>query len=278
MDELTIPFLGPSGGAGSTRSGRCCAAGRGPRDGLRLERLDRRTRCSRWRSRSSGATGVRSRRAGRRSCPTSGSTSSTRWPAFTAGSAYVNHLDDETGSLEVGKLADLAVLDRDLFDRGAGAIGEARVVATFVEGVAVYEDARARRLSRGPDARRPAWTHDDVDSASDVGVRPRAGEAMLSLRPGTTGRQKGETEHERLRDLRGQRAPGVPDRAKPPAQPMPHKPPSRASASGSPTRPRAFRLSVATAKSATSSILPKLEDYPVPGLSLLPQPRPSSLR
>ena len=61
--------------------------------------------------------------------------------AFTAGSAYVNHLDHVTGTLEVGKYADLAVLDRDLFDRGAGAIGETRVVATFVEGVAVFEDA-----------------------------------------------------------------------------------------------------------------------------------------
>jgi hypothetical protein len=60
--------------------------------------------------------------------------------AFTAGSAYVNHLDD-TGTLEVGKLADLAVLDRDLFDRGAGAIGEARVDGTFVGGVAVFEGA-----------------------------------------------------------------------------------------------------------------------------------------
>jgi len=59
--------------------------------------------------------------------------------AFTAGSAYVNHLDRETGTLEVGKLGDLAVLDRDLFDRGAGAIGEAHVVGTFVEGVPVYE-------------------------------------------------------------------------------------------------------------------------------------------
>jgi predicted amidohydrolase YtcJ len=63
--------------------------------------------------------------------------------AFTAGSAYVNHLDTETGTLEVGKAADLAILDRDMFDRGAGPIGEARVVGTFVEGVAVFEDATA---------------------------------------------------------------------------------------------------------------------------------------
>jgi hypothetical protein len=60
--------------------------------------------------------------------------------AFTSGSAYVNHLDRQTGTLEVGKLADLAVIDRDLFDRGAGTVFEARVVGTFVEGVAVYED------------------------------------------------------------------------------------------------------------------------------------------
>ncbi|HEV8697326.1 MAG TPA: amidohydrolase [Candidatus Limnocylindrales bacterium] len=60
--------------------------------------------------------------------------------AFTSGSAYVNHLD-ETGTLEVDRLADLAVLDRDLFDRGAGAIGEARVIGTFVDGLAVFEDA-----------------------------------------------------------------------------------------------------------------------------------------
>jgi predicted amidohydrolase YtcJ len=60
--------------------------------------------------------------------------------AFTMGSAYVNHHDDETGSLTVGKLADLVVLDRDLFDRGAGEIGDARVVATFIEGDPVFED------------------------------------------------------------------------------------------------------------------------------------------
>jgi predicted amidohydrolase YtcJ len=60
--------------------------------------------------------------------------------AFTSGSAYVNHLDADTGTLEVGKFADLAVLDRDLFDRSAGAIGDARVVGTFVEGTPVFED------------------------------------------------------------------------------------------------------------------------------------------
>ncbi|HEX5828092.1 MAG TPA: amidohydrolase [Candidatus Limnocylindrales bacterium] len=58
--------------------------------------------------------------------------------AFTAGSAYANHLD-ETGALAVGKLADIAILDRDLFDPGAGPIGDTRVLATFVDGVPVHE-------------------------------------------------------------------------------------------------------------------------------------------
>jgi predicted amidohydrolase YtcJ len=59
--------------------------------------------------------------------------------AFTLGSAYVNHLDDVTGSIEVGKLADLAVIDRDLFAPDAGPIGDGRVLATFVEGQPVFE-------------------------------------------------------------------------------------------------------------------------------------------
>ena len=45
--------------------------------------------------------------------------------AFASGSAWINH-DDEAGSLEVGKRADLAVLDRNPFDRSRGAIGETR--------------------------------------------------------------------------------------------------------------------------------------------------------
>ncbi len=58
--------------------------------------------------------------------------------AATMGSAYVNHRDRDTGSIEPGKLADLVILDRDLLDRGAGAIGEARVMATLVEGDVVH--------------------------------------------------------------------------------------------------------------------------------------------
>jgi predicted amidohydrolase YtcJ len=58
---------------------------------------------------------------------------------FTAGTAYVNHIDGEAGVLAPGRLADFAVIDRDLFELG-DAISDARVAATFVEGHAVFED------------------------------------------------------------------------------------------------------------------------------------------
>jgi predicted amidohydrolase YtcJ len=64
--------------------------------------------------------------------------------AFTLGSAWVNHLDAETGSISVGKQADLAVVDRDLFAPDAGPIAEARVIATFVGGEAVFTDPALR--------------------------------------------------------------------------------------------------------------------------------------
>jgi len=56
--------------------------------------------------------------------------------AFTAGSAYINHSEDQTGSIAVGMLADLAVLDRDPFREG---FRETRVVATVVGGEIVFE-------------------------------------------------------------------------------------------------------------------------------------------
>jgi hypothetical protein len=57
--------------------------------------------------------------------------------AFTRGSAYVNH-DDDAGTIAEGKRADLAVLDRNLFDRSQGAIGEATVTATVASGRIVH--------------------------------------------------------------------------------------------------------------------------------------------
>jgi predicted amidohydrolase YtcJ len=63
----------------------------------------------------------------------------TALSAFTAGSAYVNHIDRETGTIEPGKLADLAVIDRDLLSPDAGPIGDARVELTMVGGRVVHD-------------------------------------------------------------------------------------------------------------------------------------------
>ncbi|WP_250037225.1 amidohydrolase [Paractinoplanes maris] len=57
----------------------------------------------------------------------------TALTAYTAGSAYVNRRDD-SGRLEPGCRADLAVLDRDLFVRPREEIGDARVELTYVDG------------------------------------------------------------------------------------------------------------------------------------------------
>jgi predicted amidohydrolase YtcJ len=58
--------------------------------------------------------------------------------AATRNAAYVNHLDDRTGSVEVGKLGDLVVLDHNLFEIEPAAISDARVVATIFDGQVVY--------------------------------------------------------------------------------------------------------------------------------------------
>ncbi len=62
----------------------------------------------------------------------------TSLAAYTSGSAYVNHLDRVTGTVEVGKYADLVVLDRDPFAGPVDQIGATTVEQTFVEGERVY--------------------------------------------------------------------------------------------------------------------------------------------
>jgi predicted amidohydrolase YtcJ len=61
----------------------------------------------------------------------------TALSAYTEGSAFVNHLDD-TGRIEVGMAADLAVLDRDILAGSADEIGDAAVDATYVDGQCVF--------------------------------------------------------------------------------------------------------------------------------------------
>lgn len=60
----------------------------------------------------------------------------TALSAFTAGSAYVNH-DDDAGQLVVGKRADLAVLDANIFDAGVRP-ADATVTHTMAAGRWVY--------------------------------------------------------------------------------------------------------------------------------------------
>ncbi|MFE5124826.1 amidohydrolase [Streptomyces sp. NPDC056669] len=58
--------------------------------------------------------------------------------AYTAGSAWVNHLDDVTGTIEEGKYADLVVLDRDPFAGPSQEIADARVRRTYIDGRLVF--------------------------------------------------------------------------------------------------------------------------------------------
>jgi predicted amidohydrolase YtcJ len=59
--------------------------------------------------------------------------------AFTIGSAYVNHADDVSGSIEPGKAADLVVLDRNLFAHPVEEIALAKVEKTFAAGRLVHD-------------------------------------------------------------------------------------------------------------------------------------------
>ena len=59
--------------------------------------------------------------------------------AYTAANAYGAFMEDELGTLEAGKLADLVVLSADPFAVDAGAITGIQVQLTIVNGAVVYE-------------------------------------------------------------------------------------------------------------------------------------------
>ena len=143
MDELTIPFLGPN------RSALQYPFGDLGRAGARL------VAGSDWSVSSPNplwGIHVAVNRAVPVDAPNASATRKPRAPffpeqaltlsqaltAYTAGSAWVNHLDDVTGTVEPGKYADLVVLDRNPFERPAEEIGATRVRRTYIDGRLVH--------------------------------------------------------------------------------------------------------------------------------------------
>ena len=59
--------------------------------------------------------------------------------ANTMGSAFVYGRDHELGSLEEGKLADVVVMDRNLFEIPADDIKDTKILLTVMDGNVVYE-------------------------------------------------------------------------------------------------------------------------------------------
>jgi predicted amidohydrolase YtcJ len=137
MDELTIPFIGPE------RTSRQYVFGDLLRAGARL------AAGSDWAVSSANPMRAIHVAVNRSLQGSSGAEAEPFLPgqrlelaeamaAYTIGSAYVNHLDHETGTIEVGKLADLVVLDRDPYAGSAAEIGSTGVLATYVQGEPVY--------------------------------------------------------------------------------------------------------------------------------------------
>jgi predicted amidohydrolase YtcJ len=137
MDDLTIPFIGPQ------RAGRQYLFGDLFRSGARL------AAGSDWSVTSANPLRAIHVAVNRTLPGAAGDEAEPFLPeqslglaealaAYTAGSAYVNHLDGETGAVEPGRLADLIVLDRDPHRGPPGEIAGTRVLATYVHGERVY--------------------------------------------------------------------------------------------------------------------------------------------
>ena len=58
---------------------------------------------------------------------------------YTKNGARALKLETETGSIEAGKLADIIVLNQNLFDIPIERISDTQVVMTLFEGKVVYE-------------------------------------------------------------------------------------------------------------------------------------------
>ena len=66
---------------------------------------------------------------------------------FTIDAAYQLHMEDEIGSIEIGKKADLVVLDQDIFEVDPYSIHKTEVVLTVMDGDIVFETATPRKAT-----------------------------------------------------------------------------------------------------------------------------------
>jgi predicted amidohydrolase YtcJ len=67
-----------------------------------------------------------------------GLTLATALAAYTSGSAYINGVDDRSGTIAPGMTADLVVLDRNPFDGPVSEIGLTTVDRTYINGTLVF--------------------------------------------------------------------------------------------------------------------------------------------
>ena len=58
---------------------------------------------------------------------------------YTIDNAYLNHEEKEKGSLEVGKLADFIIIDRDVMTCPTKEVRDVKVLLTVVGGKVAYE-------------------------------------------------------------------------------------------------------------------------------------------
>jgi predicted amidohydrolase YtcJ len=77
--------------------------------------------------------------------------------AYTINAAYAMKQDATTGSLEVGKRADLVDLDRDILSVDPETIEDTKAVATYLDGRLVYDASAGKSVARPEDEDTGAW-------------------------------------------------------------------------------------------------------------------------